>query len=285
MSEPEDELPLHICRLLAQTTEGIDEIFKQYCIDGRIVEAATLLMVARKKCLHTTNKNLSIDKCLIGEMEWLTDADIKLMPVSMNSKLLSACKTRKTVVCYVLEMLEIFEKAGDALETYVQTERHMSKEKVINDFKMLLEEEGINLVDKDTDLSDINPESNPGVDDAKELRSKNVMGLYFPNMPYPVMYPKNHMFHYDPNSPFGNHRSELVRHHEIRKKSRFVDLLFREVEAHGDPEVWKKKEVVDRLNREATACGYRPKSEPYHSFSKRGYASLACVMKKGVRFA
>lgn len=268
-----------VCRLIAQNTEGIDEVFKQYCMDGSIVEATALLMVAQKKCLDATNKSLSIEKCIVKEIEWLNIAEKQLMPSSMKSKLVQACESRKATMVHVLAMLEIFKKAGDAIKTYVQTERHMLKEKIINDVKMLLKEKEINLVDKDTDLSDVDPERNLLVDVAKEMKRKNVAAVYFPKFPYPVLYPENHMYWYPPNSPFGNYFFDLEKLDEIRDKSRFIDHLVRRASIHGIPEMWKERELVDLLNREAAAFGYIP----YDLRRKKRYAFLARAIKRGRR--
>ncbi|XP_059638304.1 uncharacterized protein LOC132280183 isoform X2 [Cornus florida] len=189
---PQMKVPLEINRLLAWNTKEVDKIFSHYAMEGELIEMATLLMVAREKLIPLS---MSIRKSIIEEIVGLTEDEIKLIGSHKNdklveeivrltqdeSKLLGINKIGKLVrslndikaaMTRGILLLEVFEKAGVALEKYrrlIQSE--MPKEKVANDINALLERAGFVINDKDVDLSDIDCESESIKEATEELES------------------------------------------------------------------------------------------------------------------
>ncbi|XP_059638307.1 uncharacterized protein LOC132280183 isoform X4 [Cornus florida] len=195
----ETKVPLEINRLLAWNTKEVDKIFSHYAMEGELIEMATLLMVAREKLIPLS---MSIRKSIIEEIVGLTEDEIKLIGSHKNdklveeivrltqdeSKLLGINKIGKLVrslndikaaMTRGILLLEVFEKAGVALEKYrrlIQSE--MPKEKVANDINALLERAGFVINDKDVDLSDIDCESESIKEATEELEESLTLRSY-----------------------------------------------------------------------------------------------------------
>ncbi|XP_059656549.1 uncharacterized protein LOC132303340 [Cornus florida] len=186
LSLPQMKVPLETNRLLAWNTKDVSNIFYDYAMEGELIPMAALLMVAREKIMAPSTLQskdstgveggMMIRQCILKEIALLTDEEVELMCNVKNSthslenkkevmqKSLPlpthSLKDKKEVMKMALLLLEVFDRAGDAIETYRQSVRyHMSKEKVVKDIKALLQESGIVVKDKDIDLSDIDCES------------------------------------------------------------------------------------------------------------------------------
>ncbi|VFQ61261.1 unnamed protein product [Cuscuta campestris] len=132
---------------------------------GRLVELAVLLLVARDKVTSASLvKNSSslnekdcrnLDHCMslrefiVFELGQLSALEVKLEFHCENGKLLSCCKEKQNLMISALLLLEIFERAGKTIESYLKTQ--MPQEKIVH----ILEEAGFYLEDKDTDVSHV----------------------------------------------------------------------------------------------------------------------------------
>ncbi|XP_059637031.1 uncharacterized protein LOC132279119 [Cornus florida] len=168
LSLPQMKVPLETNRLLAWNTKDVSNIFYNYAIEGELIPMAALLMVAREKIMAPSmlqskdstgvEGGMMIHQCILKEIALLTDEEVELVGNVKDST--HRLKNKKAAMNMALLLLKVFDRAGDAIETYRQSVRyHTSKEMVVKDIKALLQESGIVLADKDIDLSDIDCES------------------------------------------------------------------------------------------------------------------------------
>uniref|UniRef100_A0A5B6YRY7 Uncharacterized protein n=1 Tax=Davidia involucrata TaxID=16924 RepID=A0A5B6YRY7_DAVIN len=164
---PQMKVPLDVNRLLAWNTKEVNKIFNHYAMEGKFIEMAALLMVAREKVMASSmfqrkdsfglDGRVMIRQSILQEIALLTDEEIKSTGNSRNCKSVRMLKNMKAMMKFSLMLLEVFERAGDAIETYRQAvQSEMPKEKLVKDIKALLEEAGFVLKDKDIDLGNIN---------------------------------------------------------------------------------------------------------------------------------
>uniref|UniRef100_A0A5B6YTY9 Uncharacterized protein n=1 Tax=Davidia involucrata TaxID=16924 RepID=A0A5B6YTY9_DAVIN len=164
---PQMKVPLDVNRLLAWNTKEVNKIFNHYAMEGKFIEMAALLMVAREKVMASSmfqrkdsfglDGRVMVRRSILQEIALLTDEEIKSTGNSRNCKSVRMLKNMKAMMKFSLMLLEVFERAGDAIETYRQAvQSEMPTEKLVKDIKALLEEAGFVLKDNDIDLSNIN---------------------------------------------------------------------------------------------------------------------------------
>ena len=130
---------LEIVRLLAWETNELGEEIFCYTQHGRLVELAVLLLVAREKVTSVSlvkKSSLSqndhdsscLDHCvtlrefIISELARLSALQVKLEICCEDDKLSSSCKEKQNLMMSALLLLEIFERAGKTIESYLQNQ-------------------------------------------------------------------------------------------------------------------------------------------------------------------
>ncbi|XP_071930213.1 uncharacterized protein [Coffea arabica] len=150
---------------LARSSEKINEIACWYAKEGKLIELSIILMVAREKVMRPivfrirgekSHRSMTFLQFVNSELAQAIDLECRLTgrKTKLEEELKKLCKQRKLVMMSALGLLEIFEKAGAALQTYFWSERgNVQKEKVIKEVSVLLSEAGFNLKE-DIELHD-----------------------------------------------------------------------------------------------------------------------------------
>uniref|UniRef100_A0A5B7BDR9 Uncharacterized protein n=1 Tax=Davidia involucrata TaxID=16924 RepID=A0A5B7BDR9_DAVIN len=158
---PKMEEALETTRLLALNTKEIEEVIRFYAKRGKVTDLAVLLMVARKKFMDpitlldkdgfTLKGCMTFRRCIRSELAALINIEYGIMGLNEEEELFEVCRERKMVMMSTLLMLEIFERAGDAIDEYLQSKQsNKSEEQVAQEVASLLAEAGF-----DTDSRDI----------------------------------------------------------------------------------------------------------------------------------
>ncbi|XP_071934812.1 uncharacterized protein [Coffea arabica] len=154
-----------IASSLAQSSEKINEIACCYAKEGKLIELSIILMVAREKVMRPivfqirgekSHRSMTFLQFVNSELAQAIDLECRLTgrKTKLEEELKKLCKQRKLVMMSALGLLEIFEKAGAAFQTYFWSERgNVQKEKVIKEVSVLLSEAGFNLKE-DIELHD-----------------------------------------------------------------------------------------------------------------------------------
>ncbi|XP_059635810.1 uncharacterized protein LOC132277993 [Cornus florida] len=132
LSLPQMKVPLETNRLLAWNTKDVSNIFYHYAMEGKLIPVATLLMVAREKIMAPSTMQskdfcglgggMMIRQCILEEMASLTNEEVKLTCIGSYSN--QRLKNKKALMTIALLLLEVFDKAGDAIETYRRSVRY-----------------------------------------------------------------------------------------------------------------------------------------------------------------
>ncbi|CAL5435849.1 unnamed protein product [Camellia sinensis] len=138
-------------RLLVLNTKEAELEICQYAKEGKVVELAALLVTAREKVApilyqigdgSTSNGGMSIRQCIYRKLAALTYEESKFTFCN-EKKLIRDCKEKKMAFMSTVELLDIFEMAGDTIETYIrlrqQQDEGMAEEQVAVDFSWLLQ--------------------------------------------------------------------------------------------------------------------------------------------------
>ncbi|XP_058219022.1 uncharacterized protein LOC131329706 isoform X2 [Rhododendron vialii] len=153
---PKMRVPLEVSRLLACNTKRVDDVFYYYAMEGKLIEMAALLMVAREKVMAAFEGSMHLRQFISEETASMHVDETKLTGCGKRGKWASVFKDKRLVMTSALELLEVFERAGDCIEAYAQSVRsEMTEQEVIKDITFLLEENGFNLKGLDIDLSNI----------------------------------------------------------------------------------------------------------------------------------
>ncbi|OMO94155.1 hypothetical protein COLO4_16500 [Corchorus olitorius] len=111
---PELNKLLENIRSHAYKVEDVKPITCQYAKDGKLVELAALLMVAREKLItrspYDDLESMAIRQCFIREIRSIIDQETKFIGKDENS--IRMCKYRKRVMSHALVLLDVFEIAG-----------------------------------------------------------------------------------------------------------------------------------------------------------------------------
>ncbi|XP_059633973.1 uncharacterized protein LOC132276531 [Cornus florida] len=150
---PKMKEALETSRLLALNTKKIKDVVRCYAKDGKLIELTVLLMVAREKVmdqitfqgihLFTSTGHMTLRECVKHELAILICYEYKLMGRNEEKMLFQICKKFKAAMISIIQLLEIFETAGDAIETYLQSERtNAPKEQIVLEVSGLLKKLG-----------------------------------------------------------------------------------------------------------------------------------------------
>ncbi|GAV91032.1 hypothetical protein CFOL_v3_34432 [Cephalotus follicularis] len=186
---PQMKVPLEATKLLAQHTKETAQEFLRYAKDGRPLQMAVLLMVARDIVLApscsqeglTLNGFMSIRRCIKEEIFSLIQDEVGLAGGSQKSMPSRVFKDKIAGLFSVLTLLDVFEKAGDAIDAYLRLDptNKLSKARVVKDVKSILLKAGFDLEKSDTDLTKIKWVAYDGVPSSGEYK-RNPKEIYPP---------------------------------------------------------------------------------------------------------
>ncbi|KAK9001760.1 hypothetical protein V6N11_024458 [Hibiscus sabdariffa] len=161
---PQLKESLESIRLVACKTE-IETIGCDLARQGKLVELASLLMVAPEKLIITTSPGSSdlhsnvIRRCILSDLQASLDAEVRLMGRSNNRNLVEKFKDENEMKLSALLVLEVFERAGNSINQYLQSvtynDRRRSRLEIVREIQNLLEKAGFAMKPRDTDLNDI----------------------------------------------------------------------------------------------------------------------------------
>ncbi|KAL7216902.1 hypothetical protein ACSBR1_028763 [Camellia fascicularis] len=116
-------------KLVAGFTRDVEELAYHYAMEGKLIELAVLLIVAREKVLvpitfrgkdgAVLNGSMTIHECLKNQFVSLINEDINLMGQVKHEKL-TQIHNKKTIMKLAMVLLEVFERAGNSIEEYHQ---------------------------------------------------------------------------------------------------------------------------------------------------------------------
>ncbi|GAV58947.1 hypothetical protein CFOL_v3_02480, partial [Cephalotus follicularis] len=162
---PQMKVPLEATKLLAQHTKKATEELFRYAKDGRPLQMAVLLMVARDIVMApiysqdalTLNGIMSLRRCIKEEIAALMQDEVDLAGKSRYSTAVKVFKEKRAGLYSALTLLDVFENAGDAIDAYLQADviYKLSKDKVAQDVQSILLNAGFHLKKRDTDLAKI----------------------------------------------------------------------------------------------------------------------------------
>ncbi|KAK8515802.1 hypothetical protein V6N12_075821 [Hibiscus sabdariffa] len=157
---PQLKESLENIRLVACKTEQIEAIGCDLARQGKLIELASLLMVAPEKLLVTTLqgnndlRSIGIRRCIMSDLQALVDSEVRLKGSSNSHKLVE-----KEMKLSALLLLEVFERAGHSINHYLQSDTYnegrRSRLEITGEIQNLLEKAGFAMKPKDTDLNDI----------------------------------------------------------------------------------------------------------------------------------
>ncbi|CAL5402904.1 unnamed protein product [Camellia sinensis] len=154
---------LAMYKLVAGFTRDVEELAYHYATEGKLVELAVLLVVAREKVLvpitfhgnngAVLNGSMTIHECLKNQFVSLINEDINLMGPVKHEKL-TQIHNKKTIMKLAMVLLEVFERAGNSIEEYHQLQlQQPDREHMEKDVALRLVEASFNLKAGDFDFS------------------------------------------------------------------------------------------------------------------------------------
>ncbi|KAL4377266.1 hypothetical protein GQ457_02G038560 [Hibiscus cannabinus] len=152
---PQLKESLESVRLAACKTE-IEAIGCDLARQGKLIELASLLMVALGSNDLCSN---AIRHCIISDLQASLDAEVRLMGRRNSHRLVEKCKDEKEMKLSALLLLEVFERAGNSINQFIQSDAYKdgtrSRLEIVREIQNLLEKAGFVMKPKDTDLNDI----------------------------------------------------------------------------------------------------------------------------------
>ncbi|KAK8644264.1 hypothetical protein V6N13_123575 [Hibiscus sabdariffa] len=162
---PQLKESLESIRLVACKTDEIEAIGCNLARHGKLIELASLLMVAPKVLIESTSiastdmRSNSIRRCIMSDLQALLDSEVRLTGRSKNHKLVEKCKDEKEIKLSTLLLLEVFERVGKSINHHLQSDTYndgtRSRLEIAGEIQTLLEKAGFAMKPKDTDLNDI----------------------------------------------------------------------------------------------------------------------------------
>ncbi|XVF18328.1 hypothetical protein REPUB_Repub11eG0012200 [Reevesia pubescens] len=146
LSRPKLRTYLETVSFLVESTKEVDEEIYRYVIEGKVVEIATLLIVARDKVMSP-----SIFKCSDGSLNLREFLSNMIMFSSMqnngeNLELGSKCENQLAMWMHMLQLVEVFERIGDKILAYLKQEhRNIPKEQADKEVAWMLHDAGFSL--------------------------------------------------------------------------------------------------------------------------------------------
>ncbi|KAL4341874.1 hypothetical protein GQ457_08G002080 [Hibiscus cannabinus] len=163
---PQLKKSLESIRLVACKTEDIEANGCDLVRQGKLIELAVLLMVAPEKLILTTSEGSSdlcsnvIRRCIMSDLQASFDAEVRLMGRSNSCKLVEKCKDEREMKLSALKVLEVFERAGNSVNQYLQSDAYNDCKRsileIVREIHNLFEKAGLDMMKpRDTDLNDI----------------------------------------------------------------------------------------------------------------------------------
>ncbi|KAL4335410.1 hypothetical protein GQ457_07G002080 [Hibiscus cannabinus] len=156
---------LESIRLVACKTDEIEAIGCNLARHGKLIELASLLMVAPEELIESTStgskdmRSNSIRRCIMSDLQALLDSEVRLTCRSKNHKLVEKCKDEKEIKLSTLLLLEVFERVGKSINHHLQSDTYndgtRSRLEIAGEIQNLLEKAGFAMKPEDTDLNDI----------------------------------------------------------------------------------------------------------------------------------
>uniref|UniRef100_A0A5B7B9X3 Uncharacterized protein n=1 Tax=Davidia involucrata TaxID=16924 RepID=A0A5B7B9X3_DAVIN len=138
---PKMKEAIETVRLLALNTKEISEVIRFYAKEGKLIELAILLMVARKKFMDpitvqsksgfTLKECMMFRQCITIELAALIDEEYSLMGLDEKKEFIAMCREKRVAMISILHMLEIFERAGHSIEEYLHSMQYDAPEKQV----------------------------------------------------------------------------------------------------------------------------------------------------------
>ncbi|KAK8649747.1 hypothetical protein V6N13_139409 [Hibiscus sabdariffa] len=132
---------------------------------GKLIELASLLMVALEKLKITTSsggndlRSNVVRRCIISDLQASLDAEVRLMGRSNSHKLAEKFKDEKEMKLSALLVLEVFERAGNSINRYLQSDTYhdgtRSRLEIVREIRNLLVKACFAMKPGDIDLYDI----------------------------------------------------------------------------------------------------------------------------------
>ncbi|WOH07528.1 hypothetical protein DCAR_0726960 [Daucus carota subsp. sativus] len=131
---------------------------------GQVVPVAILLLLARDRVMQsfyqcnkvTSGRNLQFPEAILNELGMLINQEYALVGSKEHAKILQLCRGKKELMIYCLQMIEIVNRVGPALKSYLEYRiSDVTNEQVSSDVAELLEGAGFGLSTNDRDISDI----------------------------------------------------------------------------------------------------------------------------------
>ncbi|PUZ58312.1 hypothetical protein GQ55_5G499200 [Panicum hallii var. hallii] len=197
-------LPLHVAvenaaqkmfldttRLIAKQTDSIVDEVWNYIRTEKLVEAAILLLAAQKQLRGCRNKSssqvslngLDIVKSNIDEaLDTLHLEGLAMVKEGKNGKALQMLQNKKEALLTAHALVGIIQKAGEALEGYIQTYPEVSHEEIVEHVSSILTRdcEKTNEADKASSLEDEVSKRILIKHPPKGLAIKEVRNMFFP---------------------------------------------------------------------------------------------------------
>ncbi|KAK8540544.1 hypothetical protein V6N13_056682 [Hibiscus sabdariffa] len=161
---PQLKESLESVRLAACKTE-IEAIGCDLARQGKLIELASLLMVAPEKLIITASPGSNdlcsnaIRRCIMSDLQASLNAEVRLTGRRNSHSLVEKCKDEKEMKLSALLLLEVFERAGNSINQFIQSDAYKdgtrSRLEIVREIQNLLDKAGFVMKPKDTDLNDI----------------------------------------------------------------------------------------------------------------------------------
>ncbi|KAL4351719.1 hypothetical protein GQ457_06G043100 [Hibiscus cannabinus] len=161
---PQLKESLEMVRIVACKTE-IETIGCDLARRGKLIELTSLLMVASEKLKITASSGSNdlrsnvVRRFIISDIQASLDAEVRLMGRSNSHKLTEKFKDEKEMKLSALLVLEVFERAGNSINQYLQSDEYhdgtRSILEIVREIRNLLEQAGFAMKPTDIDLNDI----------------------------------------------------------------------------------------------------------------------------------
>ncbi|KAK1366989.1 hypothetical protein POM88_042550 [Heracleum sosnowskyi] len=164
---PQVKEALETIHLLAGVSTGstvINDTIFSAVKRGQVVSVAVLLLLARDRVMKSFYRwpTVSNGDCLLfpeaimSELATLINQESALMGSKEHAKILQLCREKKELMIYFLRMIEIFNRAGPALKSYLKERTSdVTNEQVSYHVAEVLEGAGFILSTDDRDISDL----------------------------------------------------------------------------------------------------------------------------------
>ncbi|KAK8691948.1 hypothetical protein V6N13_075437 [Hibiscus sabdariffa] len=139
---------LESIRLVACKTEEIEANGCDLVRQGKLIELAVLLMVAPEKLILTTSEGSSdlcsnvIRRCIMSDLQASLDAEVRLMGRSNSCTLVEKCKDEREMKLSALKVLEVFERADNSINQYLQSDAYNDCTRSILEISMQVVQHG-----------------------------------------------------------------------------------------------------------------------------------------------